>query len=450
MRLSVLAPKKRYLLSWFFALSLALPQISLAQPPQPIVKYSGKQQPGYYFLVPFKMSNRNATPSTYLMVLNEIGELVFYKQVPAASDFKLHPNGLISYFSRNTRCLLNSRFELIDSVSCVNGIKTDAHDFLILNNGHYVLMGKESIQADYSALHLFMNNKSPGSKNAKVEYGVIQELDENKKLVFEWRSLDSFRPENAYPAFLNDSLQVDLTHFNSVDVDPYGNFLISARYFNEVFKVNRQSGKIMWRLGGKDNTVKVSNDTTQFLGQHDAHYTSANRFTIFDNGYIPEDGSHNARALEYEIYDGSGIARVIWQYSNPIRIVSRGTGNVQRFANGNTLVNYGQIETYKPNIMFEVVTTAGKSLLSIRFKDTLGTYRAFFYDKKKVGIPSDKLVRFKHLNQTYLRTAGEYSYYIWNTGETAQQIIPKKPGEYYVYVSNDGNSYARSEKMIVR
>jgi hypothetical protein len=416
-----------------------------AQPPQPIATQNGELEPGYFFMVPFKMSNRHATEFTYLMVLNEKSDLLYYKKVKAATDFKKHPNGLISYFSGNKFYILNKNFFLIDSVTCVNGILTDPHDFLILNNNHYILIGWEIVKENLSNYKLFFNNQCAGSKTANVKYGVVQELDESKKLIYEWKSNSSFNIENADPYFLTDTLNVDITHFNSIDIDKEGNFMVSARYFNEVFKVDKKTGKMLWRFGGKYNSLKLINDSITFYGQHDAKYSDQNRITLFDNGYTSMNLRHNARAIEYEIDSENKTAKLIRSYSNEIYTVSRGTGNMQKLNSGKVLINFGQVENGTPNNSFMVLDEKGKKIISIHFKDTIGTYRAFFYNKETLILPNYEINKTILDGQTILGLNTKHKYYKWCTGETTATVNPKLPGDYYVYVSDDGESFMRSE-----
>ena len=54
----------------------------------------------------------------------------------------------------------------------------------------------------------------------------------------------------------------DYLHLNSVEVDTDGNLLISARNTWTVYKVDRSTGAVLWRLGGKrsDFTIGPGHD----------------------------------------------------------------------------------------------------------------------------------------------------------------------------------------------
>ncbi len=67
---------------------------------------------------------------------------------------------------------------------------------------------------------------------------------------------------------------VDVFHCNSIDVDPAnGNLLVSCRNMVSIFYVERSTGKVLWKMGGKraslDNATYVLVEDP-FFRQHDA------------------------------------------------------------------------------------------------------------------------------------------------------------------------------------
>ena len=78
----------------------------------------------------------------------------------------------------------------------------------------------------------------------------------------------------------------DYAHANSVDLDTDGDFLMSARNTWAVYKIDRETGGIRWRLGGKQSTFKLP-AAARFAWQHDAHRRSDGAITLFDNEAFP-------------------------------------------------------------------------------------------------------------------------------------------------------------------
>ena len=74
----------------------------------------------------------------------------------------------------------------------------------------------------------------------------------------------------------------DYAHTNSVNLDTDGDFLMSARNTWTIYKIDRETGNIRWRLGGKNSTFRLP-PAARFAWQHDAHRRSDGAITVFDN-----------------------------------------------------------------------------------------------------------------------------------------------------------------------
>ena len=113
-------------------------------------------------------------------------------------------------------------------------------------------------------------------------------------MVFQWRSWDHFKFEESKADLTGD--RVNPVHGNSFELDHDGNLIISSRRMDEITKIDRQTGEIIWRLGGKANEFTFINDPEPFFSQHDARRLANGNITIFDNHTGP--GSTYARAVE--------------------------------------------------------------------------------------------------------------------------------------------------------
>lgn len=72
---------------------------------------------------------------------------------------------------------------------------------------------------------------------------------------------------------------------NSVDKFPDGDYLLSARHTDTLYKISHKDGSIVWRLGGVKSDFE-QND--KFSRQHHGHVLEQNAthtiLTVFDNG----------------------------------------------------------------------------------------------------------------------------------------------------------------------
>ena len=94
-----------------------------------------------------------------------------------------------------------------------------------------------------------------GSTSGLVIDGVVQEIDiASGKVLFEWHSLDHVPLDESHqPVPASATTPYDYFHINAVSPDEDGNLLISSRHTWTVYKLDRHSGAVIWRLGGKNS-----------------------------------------------------------------------------------------------------------------------------------------------------------------------------------------------------
>jgi hypothetical protein len=315
---------------------------------------------GYLFFGVFGNTEKPA-----LLITENSGNPIFYLQTNSdPTDFKKQPTGQLTYFDSGTNKFyaLNNNYELVDSFYCGNGFKTDLHELLVLPNYHSYLLGLDPQIIDMSQY------VEGGKEDATVIGFVIQELDENKNVIFQWRSLDYISVLDAEGIDFTRQV-IDYIHTNSICVDFDGNLIISSRNLNEITKINRQTGKIIWRLGGKKNQFFFINEEYDFYRQHDARRLQNGNILFFDNGnyHTPQF----SRAVEYDLDEINFTATKVWQYRNDPDLHTSAMGNARRLDNGNTLISWSRAG------FITEVTPDGEKALEIKFPEELYSYRVF-------------------------------------------------------------------------
>jgi len=351
--------------------------------------------PGLIFSAPFYYFDFASI--NYLIISDNFGVPVFYRQLPSlVFDFKKQTSGVLTYYHLPTNqfFLLDSSYNVIDSMYMKNGYVTDTHDLLILENGHSLMMS-------YDFQPVSMDTVVPGGDpNAIVEGLIIQEQDENRNVVFQWRSWDHFKITDAtYDIDLTDSL-IDYVHGNAIEVDYDGNLLISSRHMDEVTKINRQTGDIIWRLGGEhceNNQFTFINDPIGFSHQHDIRRLNNGNITVFDNGNL--HSPQFSRVVEYQIDEVNKLAFLVWEYSNDPVSFSVAMGDARRLPNHNTFIGWGTGTS--PAI--SEVTPNGEVALFLSIPDTIFNYRGFKFPWKTnlfVGNPESLYFGYVPLNDS--------------------------------------------------
>ncbi len=335
------------------------------------VTASNNPAPGYLFMTNFPYEKIPYTP--FLFILNNDGTVYYSKDVTPTDyvfDFQKQPNGTLTYYdnhaTKHKYYAMNNQYKIIDSFYCGNGYMTDLHELRVLPNGHALLMS-------YDPQIVNMSLIVPGGQpNATVIGLIIQEIDQNKNVVFQWRSWDHVAITDANHVDLTSS-RVDYIHGNAIEMDTDGNIMISSRHFSEITKINRSTGSIMWRMGGTQNQFTFINDPIQFSYQHSIRRIPNGNVILYDNGNY--HSPPHSRAVEYTLNELTKTATLVWSYRNTPDIFGFAMGSVQRLSNGNTLISWGATNP----TMTEVKPTGVKAL-ELTLPTDIYSYRTFKYD----------------------------------------------------------------------
>ncbi len=424
---------------------------SQSLPPLLIDIHDSAATGGFFFLAPY----RSFGPFVYShpqMILDRYGNVIFYRLLPGfnisnttTEDFKLQPDGRMSYFSRylNHFCIMDSTFTVVDSISTVNGYAVDVHDLQILPNGNYLLMGQESRYMNLSSYHWFGPfHTNPGSTSAEVIGIVIQEFDPATNLVWEWKGHDHYDFSDVDSVWLSSPSKVDWTHANAVALDHDGNIMVSLRHFNEVTKIDRQTGQILWRFGGKRNQFTFLNDPLRFNGQHDIRRIANGHVTLFDNGrYHP---SPVARALEYALDETAKTATLVWEYIPDSAMYSNSVGNHQVLEGGDHLIDFGNCPGDNPWLV--MVKQDHSKIIEINCPMDYTSYRAFNYPDLPWAFPRPYVDCIMADDTAYLVGEPGHPTYFWSTGALTPSIPVTDTGTYWYFVPY-GDGYISSERI---
>jgi len=287
--------------------------------------------PGYVFL-----GINTRAEDTWLLIMDNYGIPVFYRYYPEMHTyFQLQPSGYISFSMKletgRTTAILDSCYNIIDLVPIQNGYTIDRHDFLHTSEGEYILLGEDPDTMDMSGI------VEGGYPNATVEGAIIQIQNQDKEIVFEWNAMDHFTITDSWAPLA--VLTVDNVHPNSIEEDLDGNLLLISRSMNEITKINRITGEIIWRLGGKNNQFSFANPSDAFSMPHSLGVLDNGNITIFDNGNL--HSPPYSRAIEYSLNTDSMTIRKVWEYNADKKYFSRIKGSSQRMENGNAIICYG-------------------------------------------------------------------------------------------------------------
>ncbi len=328
---------------------------------------------GYLFLANFALTSSSV--GRYLLIADNSGELVYYQKLPGTGlDFKKQPNGLLTYYDSTISSFnaLDNAYNVVDNYAAGDGYMIDPHDLQILpENGHVLLLCSDPEPVDMSQI------VTGGVPTATVTGLIVQELDTAKNVVFQWRSWDHFNITDTRVSLTTQN--VDYVHGNAVEPDLDGNLLISSRHLDEVTKIDRKTGDIIWRLGGKNNQFTLTNNDP-FFHQHDIRRLPSGNITLFDNGNGRTPVEYS-RAVEFQLDEVNKVATSVWEFRNTPDTFAGAMGDAQRLPNANTIIGWG--------ISFPTITEArpdGAKAFELTFADSQMSYRAFRFPWE--GFPS--------------------------------------------------------------
>lgn len=370
------------------------------------------------------------------MLMNKDGELIWYSSGSTyLYDYKIHPNGLMSYYLDGQFYILDSTFNYVDTIRGRNGY-TDPHELYIDSIGHIwiiTLTWRDSI--DLSSLTT--TTGQAGDVYGQVEESKIQEFDANGNFIKEWKGFDHYSINDMDMAYFRDRSYLPLQHTNSIDVRN-GQVLISNRNMNDVTLIDWATGDVIWRLGGVSSSFTFVNDTLQFDSQHDARFLDNDRISIFDNGSTRN--VEIARGVIYRLDTAAWTATQVWDHSQAID--SKALGSMRFRDDSVRIINWGNVDNAPAGIV-DFVDPAGNTRWSIEFQNGMGTYRAQ-PGEIPWDIPYPELECHDSLGYTVLSVKSNHTRFYWSNGENTSSIAVQDTGSYFAFV-DFGVGHIRTE-----
>jgi Arylsulfotransferase (ASST) len=357
----------------------------LTPPAVEVTRQSAKTAPGDIFITPQQGPTQNG-----VMILNSDGGLVWFKPVKPpdiAANLQLqkyHGKPVLTWWQGYSGAgvgagedyIYDSSYRQVAVVRAGNGLSADLHEFRITPQGTALITAFYPVILDASALH--------GSTKQVVLDAVVQEIDIKTGLVlFQWDSLDHVPMSDTYEAMpKSPQSPFDYFHVNSVQLQAGGDLLISARNTWAAYDINHETGAIVWTLGGKKSSYKLSSQAV-FAFQHDVRlHTDADPVvTLFDDGGGPPRVHAQSRAITVRLDSANKKATLVNQNQHSPTLAAAFEGNVQALADGDQFVGWGQ-QPY-----FSEYNSKGQMVFDARFVDSNSSYRAYRF--VWTGTPSD-------------------------------------------------------------
>jgi hypothetical protein len=271
-------------------------------------------------------------------------------------------------FGQGEDIVMSSSYKQLATVSGGNGLKADLHEFRIGPDDTAYVTAFNPIHCNLTSVE--------GSADGTITDTAVQQIDMRTGLVrWEWHSLDHVAAAESEVETPEDETPWDWFHINSIDPQPDGRILISARSTWAAYELEGLSGKILWRLGGTKSSFKMG-PGTKTAWQHDGRVLPDGDVTLYDDGSNPPIHSQS-RAIRIALDTKTHTARLVSSlaHTDP-PLLSASQGNMQTLSSGNTLVGYGglpAVSEYAPG---------GAVLFDAHQPYDMSFYRAFRFPWK--------------------------------------------------------------------
>jgi len=204
--------------------------------------------------------------------------------------------------------------------------------------------------------------------------GIVQEVEvASGRVLFEWRSNEHVGVDESFMPQVTPAGNVDYFHLNSIDVDTDGQLLVSARNTSTVYKIDRKTGDVLWRLGGKKSDFTLG-ENVAFAWQHNAIAVDHHGLIrIFDNEASPAVLPYS-RVIWVRHDDEKKTATLERSFKHPESLSAGSQGNAQGLENGDTFVGWGAL----PRI--SEFDERGGLVFDASFPAGYNTYRAYRFE----------------------------------------------------------------------
>lgn len=361
-----------------------LPDVTITTP-------ANGSMPGYIFLTPAA-----GTGLWGPLMVDEKGSPVWFKKVPdpatVAIDFKaqMYQNKpVISWWEgtiggtggqgvgQGEFVIADQSYREITRVRAAGTEQADQHDFQITPQGTALFWIYQAIPYDLTALG--------GPKDGVLHDCRIQEIDiATGKKLFEWSAIKHVGADESYaPLPQGDSahLPYDFFHANSVGLSADGHVIASSRHTWTTYKIDRTTGKVIWRLGGKKSDFTVD-AKAKFAWQHDFRQRRDGTYSVFDNGFGVTKVNPYSRGLVMKLDETKMTAAFVQEYVHPDKLSCMTQGNFRELADGGSFIGWGQKPYFTEHNADGSVRLAGHLPLDNQ------SYRA--YKHEWVGDPLDQ------------------------------------------------------------
>ncbi|GAA0425194.1 arylsulfotransferase family protein [Leifsonia naganoensis] len=285
------------------------------------------------------------------LIMDDDGEPVWIEPTKAnVTDLRVQSYGgapVLTYWTgkstgghgAGTGVILDTSYAQVATVSAGGGLDADLHEFNLTDRGTALITVYETVPADLSSIG--------GPKQGFMYDCRAQEIDvATGAVLLDWKASDHIPVSETYLGLSQDAghdgttagRAFDPYHLNAVD-DAGERLLVSSRHTHTVYAIDRSTGEVEWRFGGKKSDIAVPDDAA-FAWQHDVRAQDDGTITLFDNHLYSSSAGGTSRGLAFRVDETAKTATLLQEYATAGHL-GTAMGSTQVLPGGNVLVGWG-------------------------------------------------------------------------------------------------------------
>lgn len=362
--------------------------------------------PGHWFLAPYEEVQQATTSDAWNAphIYDAKGDLIwsgaYLFDGYSIFDFRVSTVGedpmltLLSFHEQKA-VILDKEYNIFREVSLErpdpedDRTRMNMHEFTTVEDGTkalYLTVTPMDASKEFSAAIDY-------DGECRAQYDGFVELDtETWEPTFVWNSYghigldESFVTQDPLETRCDGGTPWDFLHFNSIDKFANGDYLLSGRRSNALYRISPKDNSIVWRLGGRKSDFDLK-DGLIFSGQHSAKIYEENDaqllISFLDNAFGPGDPQTTndaSRGLLLSLDTKAMTAELVQEFKHPHHGYAEGQGNLQWLPDGHAWISW------RDRALSTEHAADGTLLMEASFKAGVRTYRSFKHHW--VGRPS--------------------------------------------------------------
>jgi len=200
------------------------------------------------------------------------------------------------------------------------------HEFTRLANGHYMVLGEDSVlwrpdrpSSKGNNPDKQINKEANSASDKKLQFGTLIEYDEQGNVTWSWKSADYFAASDLkYFTPPGDNPGIDV-HENAFYFDEKNkNIYISFKNISRVLKVKYPEGTVINTYGEIYKPGVPQTGTGLFCGQHACKLSDSGYLYLYDNNTCDSGQLPKIVMMKEPGSENEGL-KIIWEYDCTIK-----------------------------------------------------------------------------------------------------------------------------------